>query len=165
MNLSPPSEAELAEIIQREEWFAEATRARIEDAMDQFRTAIDAFDDHRLRIAAKVVSLTARMAETIALPESVARGRTLTQIRDAATQLRHDLIRAERVFIRRDVRMLLPTPEELSLCEGPLEKLCTALHERYKNTTEPDTRQCVSILESLITRCRCGQNNPTDRRT
>jgi hypothetical protein len=164
MNLTPPDDRELAAMIREEDWFAESTRDRIEDELNLLRVAMDAHDDLRIRTAAEAATLAGRLPQAVAQPDAKVRKRMLAQIQSEAAQLVHSLTQAERTFIRRCYRTLLPTDTELNVCGDPLRELCSGLVARYEKTTVPDTRQCMAILESLISTCRRGRSmKPTER--
>jgi hypothetical protein len=162
MDLRPLSDEELLGIIRDEPWFVETSTARCEMQIQMLSAAMNLFDEHRLASTADAATLLAEYAHAKALARPSHRNEALRAIRTRAVRVRQGLEDSHRQFRRRDYLPLLPPMDNDCAVSDELNAMRTDLDLRYTTVVQPDTQQCLEILDRLIRLCGGTITKTTD---
>ena len=163
MNLTPPTDEELAEIIRDEPWFREVTGGRIADELQQLFRAMDDFDVRRCAFAAEVAQMLGAQLEIISQSDGAKRRKAMEAISEQAERVRGQLQEALAKFTRRRYRVLLPNDSDLQVCDDDIRTLAVSRVARFEET-RVSVGKCVEIIDSMIERCNTTHGNDEDRK-
>ena len=151
MNLTPPTDAELVEIIREEAWFHDVTTSRIRDELRQLSRAMADFDVCRCALAARTVRLLGRQHQALDLPEGRKRQQTMEAISDQGSALRDQLCGDLARFDRRRYQALGHREADLCICDEQTRAIAAGLVERFEKMRDSVGR-CIAIIDSMVER-------------
>ena len=154
-SLEPPEDDELVASIQSRSWYRVSTRQRVEAELSQLGRAMDEFDLERMAVIRRACELVGK-APLLMAKHNPGQTAAWGSLASNARILRDGLCDLHREFSRGPMRRLLPLQEHCDLCDGAAAWRAE-LVKRFEEVIEPDTSQCLRILDDLIRKCRTLQ--------
>lgn len=163
MDLRRMDDEELRGIIRAEPWQVEMTKARLGMDLQALTACMDTFDEQRVKCAAQAARLCAKYPQAVGMRDPSRRHQALASIQKHAINLKEQLREAHRQFRMRDYAPLLPSADATAMVGAELNLVRADLVARYETVIQPDTRQCLAILDHLTETCGVdaeGSHNP-----
>jgi len=147
-----PLGEEILQHLREDDWFMEAQSRRVSAELTQLREHMDHFDGKRTVFIREVVSLVAELPQVLARSSGGERASRVKGLSREALQLREGLESAFNTFMRGAYRSLCN--EEVQIEDPHLLAFRSAIVDRFRSVIEPDTKACLSVIDTLIDRCK-----------
>lgn len=154
LDLSPPADPVLRDLIKHDDWFLSAIERRMEDQAAHLQQAMDAFDDMRVAILREMAGIMAKLP-MIQHQAHAARMRTekdalFRQVAGLRQRLQSRLLYFENVELAR----WLPDDCERDSLNTELRSWIDHLEQRWREVVQPDVKAALTHLVCLSERIK-----------
>ena len=149
VDLDPPSDAELLEILKKEKWYRDVARKRVQAEVAVFSAAADQLDKTRLEIADKFSVVIRDARQALGSADGPALNQRIISLTKEIRKLRTELADAMGEFARGPWRRFRQGTAEQPDVDGS-EAFRKTVAARYTNTLKPDGDELLRRMESLV---------------
>jgi len=153
LNLDPPDDDELLNLISCEKWFREARQKRQEVELAQLHAKMNEFDRKRCEVVHSVQHLLSQYPRILNIKHGNNRLRLFDQMIKKAVHLKTELTNRHREFVRGPYRNFMPEKKSVADDSG-LARLRQDQVHRYESVIERDINNCLLILDKMIAKCK-----------
>ncbi len=147
---SPPVNEEILPHISEDSWFQEAASARMTAELEQLKSHMDQFDDQRISIDERLISLIELYPRVLERSNGREKTRQIDALCREAQKLSVELSTAYRDFVRGPYRAFLDDGEKARVKDKDLLKLREALVRRFESVIEKDTKEFIERNKERI---------------